>query len=200
MQNDRVEGDRLGDRLCRVCALPSGRLPGLRIHDHAARAAALIDLALWRRISRADNGELIISTTPTGNAVADKLLAHIDRHPGGTTRDVLAKAPGRMSHFLGTTDLNRRWYSRSPRIARDDIGAERQQLDRAAAGDIDSPRTAALALLADVLRIVELSEPETVLAECGEAAWIVEECGEYLLVVRYRYELGAAAGSVGSGG
>jgi hypothetical protein len=143
---------------------------------------------------------LIISATPTGNPVADKMLAHIDRHPARTTREILAKAPGRMAHFLNTADLNCHWYSRSPRIARHEVEAERQRLDRAAAGDIDSPRTAALALLADALRIVELTEPQTVLGECGEAAWIVEECIDYLLLVRYRCELGVAAGSIGSGG
>jgi hypothetical protein len=195
-----MDGDRLGERLCRVCVLRSGRLPGLRFHDHAARAAVLIDLALWRRISRADTGELIISTTPTGSPVADKMLGHIDRHPASTIRDILARAPGRMSHFLHTPDLNRHWYSRSPRIGQSEVDAERQRLDRAVAGDIDSPRTAAFALLADALRIVELTEPQTVLAQCGEAAWIVEECIDYLLLVRYRCELGVAAGSVGSGG
>jgi hypothetical protein len=160
----------------------------------------LIDLVLWRRISRAATGELIVSATPTGNPVADKMLAHIDRHPGSTTRDILAKAPGRMAHFVDTVDLNLHWYSRRPRIGRHEAEAERQRLDRAAAGDIDSPRTAALAMLADALRLVALTQPENVLGECGQAAWIVEECVDYLRLVRYRYELVVAAGSIGSGG
>jgi hypothetical protein len=172
-------------------------LPGLRFHDHAARAAVLIDLVLWRRISRAATGELIISTTPTGIPVADKMLAHIDRHPDSTTRDILANAPGRMANFLDAADLNRPWYSRRPRIGQHEADAERQRLDRAAAGDIDSPRTAALAMLADALRLVALTQPENVLGECGEVAWIVEECVDDLLLVRYRYELVVAAGSIG---
>jgi hypothetical protein len=199
VQNDHVEGDRLGERLCRLCVVPSGRLPGLRIHDHAARAAILIDLALWHRVSRAATGALIVSTTPTGHPTADRMLAHIDRHPGSTSHDILAKAPGRMAHFLDTTGQDLHWYSRRPRIGRHEADVERQRLARAAAGDIDSPRTAALAMLADTLRLVALTQPENVLGECGEAAWIVEECVDYLLLVRYRGELGVAAGSIGTG-
>lgn len=195
-----MEGDRLGERLARLCVMPSGRLPGLRFHDHAARAAILIDLVLWPRISRTATGQLINSTTPTGYAAADKMLAHIERHPGGTTSDILAKAPGRMAHLVHTSDVNLHWYSKRPRIGKQETHAERQRLDRAAAGDIDSPETAALAMLADALQLVALTQPENVLGECGEAAWMVEECVDYLLQVRYRYELGAAAGSAGGGG
>jgi hypothetical protein len=200
VHNDRVQSDRLGERLCRLCVLPSGRLAGLRFHDHAARAATLIDLVLWRRINRASTGELVISTTPTGNTVADRMLAHIDRHPDSTTDDILAKAPGRMAHFVDDAGPERSWYSRTPRIPDHEVAAERRRLERAATGDIDSPRTAALAMLADALQLIALSQPENVLRECGEAAWIVEDCVDYLLLVRYRYELGTAAGSVGGGG
>lgn len=200
VHNARVEKDLLSDRLCRLCVLQSGRLAGLRLHDHAARAAILIDLVLWRRVTRAMTGELVVSTTPTGNSGADRMLAHIHRHPDSTIRDILAHAPGRMTHFLDEARPKRRWYFRRPRIPVHEVAAERRRLDRAAAGDIDSPRTAALALLADALQLVALSQPENVLGECGEAAWIVEECVDYLLLVRYRYELGSAAGRIGGGG
>lgn len=200
VQNDRVGGDLLGERLCHMCVLPSGRLPGLRFHDHGARAAALIDLVFWRRVSRAASSALVTSTTPTGVPAADKILGYIERHPTSTADEVLAKAPGRMADFLPTATTTRHWYPRRPRIDPGQAKAERQRLADAIEGDIDTPRTAALVLLADVLRLVTLAERDTVLNECGEARWIVTECVDYLLQLRDRYELGVAAGSIGSGG
>ncbi len=64
---------------------------------------------------------------------------------------------------------------------------------------IDTPRTAAVAMLADALRLITLTEPERVLGECGEAVWIVEDCMSYLKLVRYRYELVVAAGNSSPG-
>jgi hypothetical protein len=54
-------------------------------------------------------------------------------------------------------------------------------------------------MLAEALRLVTLSEPENILGECGEAAWIVMECVDYLSVVRYRFELVVAAGRTSNG-
>jgi hypothetical protein len=66
--------------------------------------------------------------------------------------------------------------------------------------DADSTRTAALAMLADALRLVVLSQPGSVLSECGDAAWMVEECVAELRLVRYRFEFTAAAGRGGGSG
>jgi len=178
----------------------SGRLPGLRFHDHAARAATLIDLVLERRISRNAIGELVASPALTGNAATDKMLTHVEQHPGSSIHDILAKAPVRMAHFLDTADRQHRWYSSRPRISRDEAEVERQRLDRAVGGNIDSPQTAALLMLAEALRLVAQTEPENVLGECGEAAWVVEECVEYLRLLRHKYDMIVAAGSAGSGG
>lgn len=142
---------------------------------------------------------MIVSTAPTGVMSADRMLAHIERHPGIAIGDILANSPGRLADLADGADTKRRW-SRGPRIASHQTQAERHHLDRAAAGDIDSPRSAALAMLANALRLVSLAEPETVLGECGEAAWMVEQCVDYLLLVRYRYELVVAAGHGGGGG
>jgi hypothetical protein len=156
----------------------------------------MIDLVLWRRVSRDGAGRLIVSTATTGVASADKMLAHIARHPGTMTGDILATAPGRMADFVDGADTRRRRFT-APRIAFHLAEAERRHLDRTVTGDIDSPRSAALAMLADALRLVSLAEPATVLGACGEAAWMVEECIDYLLLVRYKYELVVAAGSAG---
>lgn len=199
MHNCGVEGELVGVRLCRLCASHSGRLPGLRFHDHGARAAVLIDLALWRRIRRAATGEWIISTTPSGTPPADKMLAHLERYPESTTRDLLAKGPGRMAHFVDARGPSPRRQLRRPRIDQHETAAERQRLERAAAGDIDAPQTAALAMLADALRLIELTDPEGVLGQCGEAAWMVKECVDYLILLRLRYDLANAVGSIGSG-
>lgn len=139
---------------------------------------------------------MIVSTAPTGVTSADKMLAHIEQHPGIAIRDILANSPGRLADLA---DTKRRW-SRSPIIASHQAQAELHLLDRAAAGDIDSPRSATLAMLANALRLVSLAEPESVLDECGEAAWMVEQCVDYLLLVRYRYELVVAAGHGGGSG
>lgn len=137
-----------------------------------ARAAILIDLVFWRRLSRASTGALVISTTPTSNAVADRMLTNFDQHPDTTIRDVLAKGPGRLVHFADDAGPHHRWRSRRPRIPEHEVADERHRLERAAARDLDSPRTPAPAILADPLQLITLSQPENVLGECGNAAWI----------------------------
>jgi hypothetical protein len=193
-----VDGDALITRLSRLCVQPSGRLPGLALHDHAARAALLIDLGLWGRISRTSHVSFL-DTTPTGFPPADRMLTYIDQHPDRTMQQVLAKAPVRMAHALEpTAELPRAWsLKRQPRISAHLTAAERRRLDQTCAGYVDSPQSAAVAMLASALQIVVLTEPETLLGECAEMAWLVKDCVEYLNAVRIRYALVSAAGQVG---
>ncbi len=196
-----MDGDPLVSRLSRLCVLPSGRLPGLALHDHAARAALLIDLALWGRISRTSQASFV-DTTPTGFEPADRLLGYIDAHPDLTMQRVLAKAPVRMAYVLDpSAELRRRWpWRRGTCVSANLIAAEQSRLEQTAAGDIDSVRSAAVAMLASALRLIVLTEPETVLGECADIAWLVKDCVDYLNEVRVRYDMVAAAGRGGGGG
>jgi hypothetical protein len=120
------------------------------------------------------------------------MLVYVERHLGITVDRVLARSPGRMESFLPSAGAVRRSRLRSPRISVDVIDAERARLDAAVAGDMD-PRTAAIAMLADALRLVVLRDRSPVLSDCGDAAWVVKECVDYLLMLHYRYELSVFA-------
>jgi hypothetical protein len=196
----RVEAETLGSRLGRLSATRSGRLPGLNFHDDAARAAILIDLVFRQRVSWTSTGVWLAATAPTGTAPFDAMLTYIERHPGIATDRILAKAPGRMAAFLPAPASGRRWWLRRRKFTRDEVGAERQRLEQAIDAGIDTPDTAALALLADALRLVVLPDREGVFSACGENAWIVQACVQFLLLARDRYEFASAAAGAGGGG
>ena len=125
------------------------------------------------------------------------MLIYVERHPGIAVDRILAKSPGRMRSFLPQAANDRSNVGR-PRVGLDAVTAERERLDAAIAGEMDV-RTAALAMLADALRLIVLPDPDRVLVDCGEANWIVKACVDYLLLLRVRYELSVFAAGAGSG-
>jgi hypothetical protein len=157
----------------------------------------LIDLVLLRRVSRTAARAWLVSTAPTGSAAFDDVLAYIEAHPDAATPKVLARAPGRLASFLPEPESEARWQFRKRRLTQREMAVERNRLDEVASGNIDSPRSAAVARLADALRLVVLPDAENVQNACGEAGWMVQECVDYLVQLRHRYELGAQAGSGG---
>ena len=188
-------------RMAVLCSDPQGRYRGLLFHDHAIRAALLVDLAFHKRVSRS-YAVTHVDTSPLAYGPADTFLDYIDTHPDNTMERTLGKAPVGLAHVL-TPDWERtprRRHTRRIFVPVDDRAAEFARVESAAAGMSDSPETAALAFLAAAMRLISITEPTSILAECAEVAWLVEECAGYVNSVRIRMaqiSLGAASGSGG---
>ncbi len=143
-----------------------------------------------------------VDTSPMAYGPADSFLAYIDSHPDNTMERTLAKAPVGLAHVL-TPDWQRkprRWHTRRTFASTDDRKREYTRIETAAAGTSDSPETAALTILAAAMRLISLTDPSSVLAECAEVAWLTEECAGYLDSVRVRMTQISLAGANGGGG
>jgi hypothetical protein len=179
----RMSEDWVAHRLALLLTDSRGVARGRRlVQDHAVRAALLVDFAFRGRFSYG-TAENHLDTAPTGFPPADALLSHIATHPAQSMAGVISSAPVFVLDVLDPARLSGGRFARKRAVQLDPtvVAREREVVDAAAeTGRVDSPVTAAVAVLAGALDLAAADRRNALLAWCGAPRGLVAHCAVYL--------------------
>jgi hypothetical protein len=200
----------VAERVSALCLETGGRLPDRLLASDAVRAGLLLDLALAGRMTSTEDS-IVVDSTPTGYAPADRLLAAIDAEPERSLdgwleerriglRDVVAAnvASGRWERRPGLLGLRPRYVDRYPEQAARDLARSGSDWPADA-----SPQDACVTVVAGASGLLDPEfdlpvEPSVaVLAASGPAGWLCPTVVEHLRQARARYR--DQAGALGGG-
>jgi hypothetical protein len=191
-------------RLSSLCLDAGGRLRDYALWDAAARGALLVDLARTDRLTQEEDS-VVVDSTPTGFAPADRLLGAIGVEPERSFDWWLDHGAVRMVDIAEANVASGRWSPRRRLWGRRYGDASQvTAADRAlGAGPPDAEvpiDTAAVLVLARACGATGLPVPvtEAELARTGPLRWICVAVTDHLAVAHQRNAL--AAGSLAMGG
>jgi hypothetical protein len=194
--------DWIATRFGAFCVNSSGVLrTRTAVLDRAAKTCLLIDLGLAGRITHY-YAQTEIDTAAIGFDPADTVLAYVDENPNGSMEEVIERCPVSILDVLGATfppERTRRFFASPVALPSSYIATQRAAVERVLAGDIDDPATAALAAVLIALQMIPVDMPESLVARCGDVAWLVTDLVPYLRNMRERYASVAAWGTAGGG-
>jgi Golgi phosphoprotein 3 (GPP34) len=198
----------------RVSALSleaGGRVPDRLLTSDAVRAALLLDLVLAGRMTSTEDS-IVMDSTPTGFAPADRLLAAIEAEPERSLdgwleerrlglRDVVAAnvASGRWERRAGLLGLRARYTDRhAGQTVRDRARSMSDWPADASPDDACVTVVAGASGLLDAELDLPADPPPDLIAATGPAAWLCPTAVDHLrrAHARYRDQASALGGGV----